>query len=84
MGAVLGVSSALGPIIGGLIIQAFGETSGWRLVFWVNLPIGVATLIAAAILLPEPRPRAERGQAGHRLGRDCCWCPPASSPCWSR
>lgn len=53
MGAVLGISSALGPIIGGLIIQAFGEENGWRLVFWVNLPIGVATLIAAAILLPK-------------------------------
>ena len=52
MGAVLGVSSALGPIIGGLIIQAFGDENGWRLVFWVNLPIGIATLIAAAMLLP--------------------------------
>ncbi|QWT22766.1 MFS transporter [Subtercola sp. PAMC28395] len=53
MGAVIGVSSALGPIVGGLIIQAFGNENGWRLVFWVNLPIGVATLIAAAILLPS-------------------------------
>lgn len=53
MGAVIGVSSALGPIIGGLLIQAFGETDGWRLVFWVNLPIGIATLVAAAILLPK-------------------------------
>ena len=53
MGAVIGVSSALGPIAGGLIIQAFGETSGWRLVFGVNLPIGVATLVAAALLLPK-------------------------------
>ncbi len=53
MGAVIGVSSALGPIVGGLIIQAFGETSGWRLVFGVNLPIGVATLVAAALLLPS-------------------------------
>ncbi|MCU1477434.1 MAG: transporter [Subtercola sp.] len=53
MGAVIGVSSALGPIIGGLIIQAFGEESGWRLVFWVNLPFGVIALIAAAMLLPK-------------------------------
>ncbi|CAN5347336.1 MFS transporter [soil metagenome] len=53
MGAVIGVSSALGPIVGGLIIQAFGNDNGWRLVFWVNLPIGVATLIAAVILLPK-------------------------------
>ncbi|HEY2557822.1 MAG TPA: DHA2 family efflux MFS transporter permease subunit [Diaminobutyricibacter sp.] len=52
MGAVIGVSTALGPIVGGLIIQAFGDTNGWRLVFWVNLPIGVLALIAAAIFLP--------------------------------
>jgi EmrB/QacA subfamily drug resistance transporter len=53
MGSVIGVSTALGPILGGLIIQAFGDENGWRLVFWVNLPIGIATLIAAAILLPK-------------------------------
>lgn len=64
MGAVIGVSSALGPIIGGLIIQAFGETSGWRLVFGVNLPIGVATLVAAALLLPTKHPADPAGKAG--------------------
>ena len=53
LGAVIGVSTAIGPIIGGLIIQAFGDANGWRLVFWVNLPIGVVALIAAAILLPS-------------------------------
>ncbi len=55
MGAVIGVSTALGPIIGGLIIQAFGAEEGWRLVFGVNLPIGVVTLVAAAVLLPGRR-----------------------------
>ncbi|NQX11638.1 MFS transporter [Microbacteriaceae bacterium VKM Ac-2855] len=68
MGAVLGVSSALGPIIGGLIIQAFGDENGWRLVFWVNLPIGVATLIAAAILLPKREALAT--EEGDRAGVD--------------
>ena len=53
MGSVIGVSTALGPIVGGLIIEAFGTENGWRLVFWVNLPIGVVALIAAAILLPS-------------------------------
>ncbi|PPL19156.1 DHA2 family efflux MFS transporter permease subunit [Microterricola pindariensis] len=52
MGAVIGVSTAIGPILGGLIIEAFGDENGWRLVFWVNLPIGVIALIAAAVLLP--------------------------------
>ncbi|MBG6054628.1 EmrB/QacA subfamily drug resistance transporter [Salinibacterium sp. CAN_S4] len=53
LGAVLGVSSALGPIVGGLLIQAFGEQSGWRYIFFVNLPIGVAGLVAAVIVLPK-------------------------------
>jgi EmrB/QacA subfamily drug resistance transporter len=53
MGSVIGVSTALGPIVGGLIIEAFGEETGWRLVFGVNLPIGVVALVAAAILLPN-------------------------------
>ena len=53
MGAVIGVSSALGPLIGGLLIQAFGNTNGWRLVFVVNLPIGIIAVIAAVFLLPK-------------------------------
>jgi EmrB/QacA subfamily drug resistance transporter len=62
MGAVIGISTALGPIIGGLIIQAFGEENGWRLVFWVNLPIGVLALVAAALLLPSgAEARARQG-----------------------
>ncbi len=38
MGAVIGISSALGPIVGGLLIQALGEESGWRWIFAVNVP----------------------------------------------
>ena len=52
MGSVIGVSTALGPIVGGLIIEAFGTTNGWRLVFWVNLPIGILALVATVFLLP--------------------------------
>ncbi|MDQ1538368.1 MAG: hypothetical protein QOE58_2761, partial [Actinomycetota bacterium] len=61
MGAVIGVSAALGPLIGGVLIQVFGDDNGWRLVFFVNLPIGVAGLVAALLLLPsgaEDRDRA--------------------------
>ncbi|TFD17002.1 MFS transporter [Cryobacterium sp. TMT4-10] len=64
MGSVIGVSTALGPILGGVIIQAFGDENGWRLVFWVNLPIGVAALIAAAILLPAGAERAAGDERG--------------------
>jgi EmrB/QacA subfamily drug resistance transporter len=53
MGAVIGLSSALGPIAGGLLIQAFGDKEGWRYVFDVNVPIGVIALAAAVFLLPK-------------------------------
>ncbi len=53
LGTVLGVSTALGPVVGGLIIQALGEKSGWRYIFFVNLPIGVVAIIAAIIVIPR-------------------------------
>ena len=62
MGAVIGVSSALGPLIGGLLIEAFGNTNGWRLVFVVNLPFGIAALIAAMFMLPNGS--ESRGRSG--------------------
>ena len=60
MGSVIGVSTALGPILGGLIIEAFGDENGWKLVFWVNVPIGILALIAAAVLLPGGSESRER------------------------
>jgi EmrB/QacA subfamily drug resistance transporter len=52
LGATIGVSTALGPLAGGLILQAFGAEDGWRLVFAVNIPIGLVAMIAAVPLLP--------------------------------
>lgn len=52
MAAIIGFSTALGPLAGGLIIQAFGTDLGWRLVFGVNIPIGVLAVLAAVLLLP--------------------------------
>jgi len=63
LGAVIGVSSALGPIVGGLLIQAIGEETGWRWIFAVNVPIGIVALIAAAVLLPT-------GSEGKKLSTD--------------
>ncbi|KXU22107.1 MFS transporter [Clavibacter nebraskensis] len=85
MGAVIGVSSALGPIVGGLIIQAAGEESGWRLVFFVNLPVGLATVIAAIFLLPSRRVAEEvagdvRAQSGQRAGAKKGGSAPAAAP----
>ncbi len=53
MGAVLGISSALGPIIGGLLIQAFGDKNGWRYVFDVNIPLGIIAVVLAIAIIPR-------------------------------
>jgi len=55
-GAVVGVSLALGPVIGGVLVQ----TVGWRAIFLVNLPVGVAAIVLTACFVPEsraPQPR---------------------------
>ena len=51
--AVGGVSAALGPVAGGLLVQV-----DWRWVFLVNLPVGLAALVAGARVLPHPPARA--------------------------
>jgi len=47
--AVAGLALALGPVLGGAIVGSWN----WRGIFWFNLAFGTATLIAAAIVLPE-------------------------------
>jgi EmrB/QacA subfamily drug resistance transporter len=61
MGATIGFSVALGPLVGGLIIQASGADAGWRLVFDVNVPLGVLAVIAAVMLLPGVSENTETG-----------------------
>jgi EmrB/QacA subfamily drug resistance transporter len=58
LGATIGVSTAAGPVIGGLILDVFGEPDGWRWVFLVNLPFGLLTIVLAWFLVPST-PRHE-------------------------
>jgi EmrB/QacA subfamily drug resistance transporter len=57
-GTMVGVSTAIGPLLGGALIAIFGTHSGWRAVFFVNLPVGALALVMARRYLPAPEPRA--------------------------
>ncbi|WP_067639014.1 DHA2 family efflux MFS transporter permease subunit [Actinomadura latina] len=54
LGAVIGVATAVGPLLGGGLIALGGAEEGWRWVFYVNIPVGVAALFLAWRLLPAP------------------------------
>lgn len=62
IGSVVGVGTAVGPLVGGALIALGGPSIGWRLVFFVNVPIGVAVIVLARRLLPTDRPTGR-----HRL-----------------
>jgi len=53
-GGVIGVSTALGPLLGGAIIALAGPANGWRWVFFINVPIIAVVLPLARRLLPGP------------------------------
>ncbi len=61
LGAVIGVSTAMGPLLGGLIIAGAGNEAGWRWVFLVNLFIGAVAIPMAAWRLPSAVTRTRRG-----------------------
>ncbi len=50
-GSVIGLSLALGPVIGGALVV----TVGWRFVFLVNLPIGLVAFALTRMYVPESR-----------------------------
>ncbi|MBM7567633.1 MFS transporter [Paenibacillus sacheonensis] len=54
-GGVLGLGAIAGQIAGGLLLRADWWGLGWRLVFLVNIPVGIAAFVAALLLLRESR-----------------------------
>ena len=56
-GGMVGISFALGPVVGGALV----DSVGWRAIFLVNVPIGLAAIVLTALFVPESRaPRARR------------------------
>ena len=67
LGAAIGISTAVGPLLGGLLVNLGGPDLGWRLVFYVNVPIGLVLLPLAHRLLPRagvPRERQSLDPVG--------------------
>lgn len=60
---VAGISLGVGPVLGGVLV----DTVGWRSIFWVNVPIGVAAFVLAALFVPESR--AERPRRADPWGQ---------------
>jgi len=63
-GSVIGLSMALGPLLGGVLV----DSVGWRSVFWMNVPVVVAVVVLTARFVPESRaPRPRRFDAPGQL-----------------
>ena len=59
--SVVGSGAVAGPAVGGLLVAAFG----WRSVFFVNVPIGIATILVSWYVLQQARPNSDdRNRAG--------------------
>lgn len=56
-GAVVGISTALGPMVGGVLIDSLG----WQSVFWINLPIVAVAFALTTIFVPESKSANPRG-----------------------
>jgi EmrB/QacA subfamily drug resistance transporter len=50
-GATVGISLALGPVLGGALV----ESVGWRSIFWINIPVGLLALVLTMRFVPESR-----------------------------
>src|SRR6516225_3894502 len=51
------LGAALGPVVGGTLVQV-----NWRWVFWINVPVGVAAVVLAVRVVPESKDETAQGR----------------------
>lgn len=72
-GTAVGFSVAIGPVLGGFLIEVFGPGLGWRSTFLVNVPFGILAFVLGLIWFPKPlirrpsQPRRGQPPSGHGL-----------------
>jgi EmrB/QacA subfamily drug resistance transporter len=49
--SVFGLSLALGPVLGGVLVSGIG----WRAIFWINVPVGIAAIVLTGLFVPESK-----------------------------
>ena len=54
LGTAIGLSIAIGPVLGGVLIETGGPDLGWRLTFLVNVPIGISAIVLGLLWFPRP------------------------------
>ncbi|MFC1439624.1 MFS transporter [Streptacidiphilus sp. N1-10] len=52
-GPVMGLSSVIGPILGGFLVTADLLGTGWRMIFLINIPLGIAALVLGSRMFPR-------------------------------
>ncbi|TCN39747.1 EmrB/QacA subfamily drug resistance transporter [Kribbella orskensis] len=55
-GGVVGLSLAVGPVVGGALV----DTAGWRYIFWINVPVVLIAFLLTALFVPESRAAVAR------------------------
>jgi EmrB/QacA subfamily drug resistance transporter len=58
LGPVMGIGALLGPVVGGVLVEADLFGTGWRAIFLINVPIGLAALAVARRHIPAVAPSA--------------------------
>ena len=55
IGGVSGLAAVIGPLLGGFLVSADVAALGWRSIFLINVPIGIAIFVCAVLLVPNTR-----------------------------
>jgi EmrB/QacA subfamily drug resistance transporter len=58
-GTTVAVATAIGPVLGGLLMQLLGEDAGWRWMFFINVPLGILAIVLAFAWVPDDRLRTK-------------------------